>query len=550
MRLKRFIIYLITGLCLGFAFPPFDQYQLLFIGFTLLLFIVHTSGNYKQLFFRGYFSFLFFELVAVSWLPLSGMQQSADRFLIIGGTIALIIHSAMFVVPLIVYRVIYRNVKFRHSDTIMVFSFPFVWTAFEYIYNLSEFSFPWLHAGNAFTTNLYKIQFAEITGVFGISFWAVTVSVLLYILLRFVSYSEKSVLEDLKSRKAISLIVIIIIVYVLPDIYSVSTEAKNRFTKNTTDRKINVAVIQPNVNPWVKWGAKQIDLVYDYADQIRQASALSKNLDMIILPETATPFYLLDPIYYDKYQVIKNLIDSINIPLLTGTPDRVFYNDSIKPYKDYRVLSGGAKYDVFNSSVLIEPGRDIRSFQKYAKMKLVIASERMPYQEKLSFLKNMISWSVGISSYQIGFDTTVFNLNGKYRFNTAICYESIYPDYIADYFDKGSELGVIITNDGWWGKLPGTYQHNRYAILRAVENRRWFIRCANTGVSCLIDPYGNIYNETSVNEKTLFAGEVGILKEKTFYTVHRDLLARACIYISGILVFAGIGLGFAGRNKT
>lgn len=556
LKLKRFIIYLITGVCLGLAFPPFDQYQLLFIGFALLLFVVHTAENYKKLFFRGYFSFLFFELVAASWLPLSGMQENADRFLIFGGTVTLIIHSAMFVVPLLVYRFIYSNIKFGHSEknspAVMVFAFPFVWTAFEYIFNLSEFSFPWFHAGNAFTANLHKIQFAEITGVFGISFWAVTVGVLLYVLFRFISDSQKRVLENLKSPKAISLIVIIIIVYILPDIYTVSSDANKRFTKSMTDGKINVAVIQPNVNPWIKWGAKQIDIVNDYADQIRLAgrtfSGTGQNLNLIILPETATPFYLLDPIYHDKYLIIKNVVDSINIPLLTGTPDRVFYNDSIKPYKDYRVMSNGVKYDVFNSSVLIEPGKDIRSFQKYAKMKLVIASERMPYQEKLSFLKNLISWGVGISSYQIGFDTTVFILNGKYKFNTAICYESIYPDFIAEYFDKGSELGIIITNDGWWGKLQGTHQHNRYAILRAVENRRWFVRCANTGISCTIDPYGNIYNETSINQKTLFTAEAGLQKDKTFYTIHRDILARVCMYLTGILFLAG--LVYKRKNKS
>jgi apolipoprotein N-acyltransferase len=189
---------------------------------------------------------------------------------------------------------------------------------------------------------------------------------------------------------------------------------------------------------------------------------------------------------------------------------------------------------------LIEKGKGKTQYQKYNKIKLVTGSERMPYQEKLPFLKNLIKWGVGISSYQLGKDTTIFLLDNKYKFNTAICFESVFPGFFSDFINKGAQFSVIITNDAWWGKFFGTYQHNQYAVLRAIENGRWIVRCANTGISCIIDPYGNIYDETKINEKALFTGEIGIRNEKTFYTLYGDVFSLICLCVGFIFYLYGI----------
>ena len=183
-------------------------------------------------------------------------------------------------------------------------------------------------------------------------------------------------------------------------------------------------------------------------------------------------------------------------------------------------------------------------YQTHDKFKLVIGSERMPYQNRLLFLRDLIKWSVGLSNFQIGKDTVLFDLDGKYKFNTAICYESVFPEFFAHYVDMGAEFSVIITNDGWWGKLFGTYQHNQYATFRAVENRRWIARSANTGISCTIDPYGNMYDVSNVNERAIINSEIGIRKEKTFYTTHGDVFSKIMILVSIATLIIAIGLKF------
>ena len=103
---------------------------------------------------------------------------------------------------------------------------------------------------------------------------------------------------------------------------------------------------------------------------------------------------------------------------------------------------------------------------------------------------------MGISEWQIGKDTINFKLENG--FAVQHCYLLwISLSWVLSKFVKRRRFCTIITNDAWWGKLFGTYQHNQYAILRAVENRRWIIRSANTGISDIIDPYGNMVNEDS-----------------------------------------------------
>lgn len=526
MKSKSFILYAATGILFGLAYPPFNLYTLIFPAFALLINTIHEAENYKKLWLRTYFIFLCFELTAISWIMLSGFRENADRFLILGGFFTVIIHSAFFTLPVLLYRFIRKNSNIK--DKVIVYIFPFLWVAAEYFFSLGEASFPWLLTGNAFTTNPHKIQFIEITGVWGISLWASFLGVLLYHI--FILYKTSEKLKNI-----IFLLSIFILVYFSPDLYTIFTKSKKEYSNFKGEKDIEVSVIQPNINPWKKWGAKQSELVNGYADLIRRASVLSNETKLIVLPETATPFYLLGENYEDKYKTLKDVCDSIGISVLAGTPDMVVYFDSSKARKDSKRFSSGLKYDTFNSAVLIEPGKDKSSLQKYSKIKLVTGSERMPYQESLVFLKDIIKWGVGISSFQTGRDTTIFKLPGGEDFSTVICYESIYPEFFSSFTEKGAGFCVVITNDGWWGKLPGTYQHNQYSVLRAIENRRWIVRCANTGISCFIDPYGNMTENTEINTEKIIHKKIGTNNHLTFYTKHRDLLPQLIAIFSAIL---------------
>ncbi|MBI5402969.1 MAG: apolipoprotein N-acyltransferase [Ignavibacteriae bacterium] len=540
MKIKNILLYLVTGLLLGLAYPPVDFYLLIFAGYAMLIHLIETSSGYKELLKRIYFSVIFFELFATSWVALSGMRESADRFLIAGGVFVIFFHPVFFLFPSVFYYSVVRNLKSEKYPNLHLIAFPFIFTALEYLQTLTEVTFPWLFAGNAFSNNLDKIQYIDYTGVYGVSFWALVLSALVYYVFKTFNSSEGSIFDALKKGKIKIILVLIVLIYILPNIYTGISSPSKKYLNNS-DEKISVGVIQPNVGAWVKWGANQKILVDDYSKMVKEVSAKKQNLKLIVLPETAMPFFLLYDVYYDLFKIFKNACDSSGTNVLTGTPDiKIYENQSLAKVDSKIFSSRGQYYDSYNSAVLLEKGKDKLHYQKFNKIKLVTGSERMPYQKNIPFLKDIIKWGVGLSSYQLGEDTTIFTIDNKYKFNTAICFESVFPGFFSDFIEKGAQFSVIITNDAWWGKFPGTFQHNRYAVFRAVENRRWIVRCANTGVSCIIDPCGNMLNETGVNERALFTGEIGIRNEKTFYTKYGDVFSVAVMIIAGIFFLGGI----------
>lgn len=440
----------------------------------------------------------------------------------------------------------YKKKFFRIQYNFQPDFFPFVWTAFEYTSSLGQISFPWLLSGNTQTYNLAKIQIAEYTGVFGVSFWICTVSVCLYYL--FICFNKGGIKNQKLKLSVCS--ALLILLYFLPDIYNNYSGSELKFTGYNKVGKVKIGILQPNVNPWKKWGGKQSELIESYAEDIRNINSASKNLDMLILPETAFPYYFRESFFDDKYEIIKNVCDSLKLPLLIGTPDLQIYENQLTAPPDAKVMKkSGLKYDTYNSAFLFEPGKDKSGYQKHYKVKLVAGSERFPYQEYLPFTKSLIEWGVGLSSWQIGRDTAVFILAGKennYRFNTAICYESVYPEFFSEFVKKGTDFSVIITNDGWWGKLFGTYQHNQFAVFRSIENRTWIARCANTGISCFIDPYGNMYDKTEIDTDTFLVREIGVRGENTFYTLNGDLFANICL-LTGLISFL---ISFFLKNKN
>jgi apolipoprotein N-acyltransferase len=123
-----------------------------------------------------------------------------------------------------------------------------------------------------------------------------------------------------------------------------------------------------------------------------------------------------------------------------------------------------------------------------------------------------------------------------HKISTAICYESIFPDLVRQFPKKGSELLVVITNDGWFGQSSAPYQHLRMGVVRSVENRRWMVRTANTGISAIIDPYGKIEAETPIGERMILDGSARFRNDRTFYTQFGDVFAYANVLAAAALL--------------
>jgi apolipoprotein N-acyltransferase len=182
-------------------------------------------------------------------------------------------------------------------------------------------------------------------------------------------------------------------------------------------------------------------------------------------------------------------------------------------------------------------------------MKMVPIAERVPYADAFYFF-DFLRWGVGIGGWQIGRDSVIFTERKTgTRFNTLICYESVYPDLVAAFVRKGAEFIALITIDSWWAKMSGAYQHQRFSILRAVENRRWIARCAVGGISCYVDPYGRVYDATELFTQAALSRTIGRSGEMTFYTQHGDWLGSACAFVGMLFLTGALGQKFIRRKR-
>ncbi|HZY09737.1 MAG TPA: apolipoprotein N-acyltransferase, partial [Bacteroidota bacterium] len=326
----------------------------------------------------------------------------------------------------------------------------------------------------------------------------------------------------------------------LPRIYGTSILTKNEKQTSLNGQSIRIGIVQPNIDPFDKWqtsGLQQIELHHQLTNEF-----VKQNIDLVIWSETAIPFYILDQPYQMYFQKIKLRFDTLGVPLLTGIPDLIYYKEGDVSPKSSKFAPSGLRYDTYNSSMLLIPASNM--IQKYAKVILVPFAERVPFSEELSFL-NAMQWNFGLGGWGRGKDTTVFTFQTsksvEVKFSNMICYESIYPGFVAAFVRKGAQFLTVITNDSWWGNTSGPYQHVQHGVLRAVENRRWIAQCANGGISCFIDPYGRIFKSTDMYAQTVISAEIEQKNELTFYTLRGDWFAEIMLMFSLFFLTAAFG---------
>lgn len=501
---------------LGFAFPtyPFIHLEpLAWIGFAPLLYQLKKAESFKAFYRTAYFGLFIFVICSVWWVSLSTA---------VGGVLMYFAETFFLTLPLCVFYFIWR----RANWTLALLSLPFIWTAWEWIYLDMEISFGWLTLGNSQSYLFWLIQYIDLFGVWAASFWIMLFNVLALMLYeRYERHREKSkfICEGITLGGAMIL---------PPLIYSLFMLSTPLPTKSAP---ATVTIIQPNIDPFVKWGRHQEDFVMQKHYEVTDKALRAGSVDMILYPETTIPFYILEPHNHAQREKLWAKVAEWNAPLLTGFPDVVRYDDSAKRQAGARFDKySGKYYDSFNSSMLIAPNQP--EPQIYHKMKLVPFAERVPYLDYIPFLSSITIGVAGISSWGRGDDIKLLSFPTRrgdtLRTCGLICYESIYPGLVAQFVKRGADFLTVITNDGWFGKSYGPYQHAAFARLRCIETRRAMARCANTGISLFIDRYGRAYAEIPWWQEAFTTADLDIGEGETFYVRHIDLFPKLCLLLS------------------
>ena len=525
---ERFLLVL-SGILFGISFPPFPFPITLSIFFFLIpyLFAIKNKTSLAEINKSSYLTFLTLSVITLYWV--GSWQSKADPFLMIGGGVLLFFYPAV----LLIISTLFYLTKKIFGNNISLWLLPIHWITVEYLLTLTDLKFPWLTLGHSLAKFTAFIQVADLIGSYGLSLIILYINVMLFKAAENFSQSFS---------KSIRLVLVSILIFCVIIFYGFI-----KINNSTQQKTIKVGIVQPNLDPWEKWQTGGLtDLLNDYFEL--SDTCIKQGAKIVIWPETALPVYLLSAEYDYLTDSIYSYVGKNNIYLLTGMPDfQVYYENP--PTNAKKSQNSDYYYTTYNSILLFNPIS--KEIQRYGKMHLVPLGEKVPFVESLTFLGDFFKWNVGISSWNTGRDTTIFNLvidNDTIKLAGLVCFESVFPSFVSEFAKRGAEFLVVVTNDSWYGNSSGPYQHKEFAALRAVENRKAVVRCANGGISCLIDQFGRTIYETQMFTKESFVVDVPIVKQSSFYSENPDIipiLASAfSIWIIGLNILSKVKKSF------
>lgn len=489
----------LSGGVAAFIFPPFVSNL---FGYVALIFFLamlfEPNRSKKSLFWLAYvFGFSFYG-VSFAWicnaLLIDGQKFLAfvpAVFLAIGAFFALF--WALPALALSWGRSIYARVLFFCSAFVI----------FEWIRSFIFTGFPWNLLGTALSFDVRLIQGAAYFGTYGLSL----------LLLLMLSGAAMVVSGFFSRRFDVKALAFTGIPMLILGGFAITYQPlqKGDFT---------VRLVQPSIPQTFKWNRQMAE------DNFHQYINLSKsqpfdNVRLVVWGETASPFYL------DR--------DERHLQEVTAAiPENGFLITGL--------LRAGMENGVFvpfNSMFVIDKQGNIRDY--YDKSHLVPFGEYLPLRDYLPSFMEPVANVVG----DLGRGEKFKNLQVAELplMGGAVCYEVIFPKGVINPLHK-PEILVVVANDGWYGISAGPYQHLVAAQMRAVEEGVTVIRSANTGISAVVSPYGDIYGKIALNE--IGISDVDLPKQLSRATLYNRF--GNWILLGMILLCVGVGFLFSRRS--
>lgn len=438
---------------------------------------------------------------------------------------------------------LFRFSKKYFSGALPCIFLAVMWIAWERAYFDADISWPWLVLGNAFALSLKSIQWYEFTGSLGGSLWIWASNLLVFALM--VSFSNGNWAFRYNAKAKAALVSACIIVIAAPFIFS-------RIVYDSYEEKhdpLEVLIVQPNIDPYNKFEAMSQDQqTAILLDQITRAlpdrkvasgdsSAFLANLEkplLVLAPETFTGDIMTNDYMRSRTyrRFISFLKDYPGVDLLFGASSYTYSDSDTAPSYNARKIRDGRWVESHNSALVVDgTGRS----EIFHKSRLVVGVEKTPYPAFFSKVDDMLG---GVMGRCVGQDSISVLHCGDIPFGSVICYESVYGEYCTGYVSEGARFLAVITNDAWWGDTPGYRQHLSYSSLRAIETRRSIARCANTGISAIIDQRGEIHSPTPWWEPAVIRGTLDLNDGMTLFVRYGDITGRTCTFIFVLLLMA------------
>jgi apolipoprotein N-acyltransferase len=507
MNRNPYVLAVVSGLFLALSFPRYGHPAFGWIALAPLL-VALRRGSLARAFGLGLTTGAVYFTGTVYWIT---------RVMIVYGGLsiwtavlvnaALVLYLALF--PALFAVVVGRGVLACGPPALM--ASPLVWVATELGRTYLFGGFPWVLLGYSQATVLPIAQLASVFGVYGVSALVASVSAGLAI----VAVSSSAAIGNERHGShssgwgtygpvALSIGLALVVAG-----WGARRAAKAEWTR--AGDPVRVGLVQGNVDQGDKGLLSRGPSIFaDYIRLTRQA--IAQGADIVLWPESSTPFRVED----DRAEAdeLRAVAAQAHVPVLVGS-------DQVEP---------GTPVKYYNAAFLIEADGSIGGV--YRKMHLVPFGEYVPLKNVFFFAGRLVE---AVSDFSPGTSAVLLPVDG-HVISTAICYEIVYPNLVRQFVAGGSELLTTITNDAWFGDSSAPYQHFEQASMRAIEEGRYLVRSANTGISGIVDPYGRVLARSSLFQPAVIVGDARFLRTATFYARYGDGFAYASAVATLVLL--------------
>ena len=521
--IKKIGLAFVSGLIFIAAWPTYGFPFLVFLGFVPLLLLafqerqIKTKYRNKRVFALAYLAFFIWNIGTTYWLYFSTP---------FGAAFAIIVNSLLMALVFQIYHLIAYRVNFTASMSFFIA----IWLSFEKMHLGWEFSWPWLNLGNVFSEYPSAIQWYELTGTFGGSFWVLLINAFVFkSILLYQQHRENAIIYRRSFYSVLLILIPLVISWII--LYNQPQYQESK----------NILIVQPNIDPYEEkydLTDKEIkDLILD-----RVQKKLNDSTDLLLLPETVfANGTKIDQIQQAEVRQMSNQLQNQykDLNILSGISLYKIIRDEKKTTPQSNFLRNGIWFNDYNAAYF--QGSSGQS-DLYYKSKLVVGVENFPYKSALEPILGDIMIDLGgtVAMKTTQDDREVFALDDDTQTAPIICYESVYGAYVGNYVKNGADFLSIITNDAWWRDTQGHQQHWSYAKLRAIESRKSIARSANTGISGAIDPTGKVIKKTKYDEPAVVAVEIPLNQKLTFYAEHGDFIARMGYFFSLVIFMIAV----------
>jgi apolipoprotein N-acyltransferase len=492
----RYFASLLSGLLLAACFPRINLHALVWIAPLPLLVALLHERRLKHAYLLGALSGAVFLAISVYWFDF--VMENYGR---VPRSVAIGVMLAFLIVQSSYWGVFAMTIAWmaRRSFTLALFVGPFLWVTMELAQTYGYFGgFPWNLLGYAIQSDGIR-QFAAVTGVYGLSFLAVSTSTTL----------ASAVLSrpGLRRRAVISLALWVVLMV-----------AFNRWYRPPASQPgLELAVLlQPNIplneaaDEWSPaLNPAPLHQLEDLTLRTLQDAAPGKQPPLLIWSESSAPFfYSRDPVFRAAAQ---DLARQAHAYFVFGTVS----------------FLGGDTSRPLNSADVLDPQGNL--ILQYDKIHLVPFGEYVP-----TWLDHWVGKITAEAGNYVPGSNYVPAALGPDRMGISICYEEIFPQLVRRVTPGGPSVMVNISDDGWYGDSSARYQSQEMARIRAIENHRYLLRATNDGVTSVIDPYGRVLQSLPPRTQAALAVHFDYESAETSYHALGDVFAGLCLAVSGI----------------